>query len=414
MTIATVSASTMGTLIAGDAGGPAWSGVPNGAQVLGTAIGATVLSMVMARFGHRAGLLAGYVMAAVGALIAALGAAGRLLPVLVAGILLVGIGNGGSQLGRYAAGELYPPARRSFALGIVVWGGTAGALVGPGLLGGSSAVIGRAGLPSNTGPYLLALLVAIIAGALTAGLLYRARDRGAATSDAVPERIATMLRRRPVVVALTTMVAAQVAMVGVMTMTPLQMHMSGYGMGPLIAILTVHMVGMFALSPLTGRLADRIGGTPTALAGLALLLIAGVGTYLAPMVDSPLAFGALFLLGYGWNVAFVGGSSLLSSGLGEASRTRLQGVVDGMAWTGSAVASVAAGMLMDVASWAMLGIAACAVVLVPVVVIAVSAGAKRRGSATAKDATACQESVVSPHSSPVDDHHGDRPGEHEK
>src|SRR5262245_2596351 len=70
MTIATVAASTMGTLVAGESEGSAWSGVPNGAGVLGTAIGTTALAALMARYGRRAGLLAGYLTAVIGALVA--------------------------------------------------------------------------------------------------------------------------------------------------------------------------------------------------------------------------------------------------------------------------------------------------------------------------------------------------------
>jgi MFS family permease len=379
MTTATVAASTMGTLVAGDVAGPALSGVPNAAGVLGTAIGTTWLSVVVTRHGRRSGLLVGYVCAMLGAVTAAAGAGLADLLLLIPGMVLLGIGNGAAQLGRYVAGDLYPPDRRSAALGVIVWGGTAGALAGPALITVSDSAAGRAGLPPAVGPYLLALTAAALGVVITGSLVGpgRGTSRTSTSASTSAERITTLLRLPMVAVALSSMIAGQVAMVAVMTMTPLEMHISGHGLGSVSAILTAHMIGMFALSPLTGRITGRFGGVRTAFAGLITLAVSALAACTAPGgVDSPVSFVALFLLGYGWNLTFIGGSSLLSARLPEASRTRLQGAVDGLAWTASALASIGAGLLMAASTYTVLAAVVAVALIVPATLIVVAA---RRG-----------------------------------
>ena len=78
---------------------------------------------------------------------------------------------------------------------------------------------------------------------------------------------------------------------------------------------------------------------------------------------------ALFLLGYGWNLGFVAGSSLLTSGVAHAERTRTEGFADSMVWGSSAIASLSSGLILAVAGYATLGLIGAAMVVVPVVAV---------------------------------------------
>src|SRR5512132_3695770 len=127
-------ASAASTLLAAAAVGPAWSGVPNAAAVIGTSAGALALAARMARSGRRAGLVAGYATGALGALLAVVSTRTAGLALLLAGMLLLGVGNAAAGLARYAAADLYPPSRQGFAVGLVVWAGTVGGVLGPNLL----------------------------------------------------------------------------------------------------------------------------------------------------------------------------------------------------------------------------------------------------------------------------------------
>ncbi|HEX2130087.1 MAG TPA: MFS transporter, partial [Actinophytocola sp.] len=175
------------------------------------------------------------------------------------------------------------------------------------------------------------------------------------------------LRRIEVATPLVAMVGAQLAMVAVMTMTPLQLDHHGHGLDVVGWTLAAHMIGMFALAPLSGRIADRWGGRTTIHLGIGTLVLAAAAA--APAHGPGLSFG-LFLLGYGWNLVFVGGSSLLSRDLQPAERTQVQGVVDAVVWGSSALASLAAGALFGLGGYPLVTALGGLVALAPIVLLA--------------------------------------------
>ncbi len=100
---------------------------------------------------------------------------------------------------------------------------------------------------------------------------------------------------------------------------------------------------MYALSPVTGRLTDRFGSIPVIYLGMVVLGTSAALAALAPADGGVLLFFALFLLGYGWNLGYVAGSTLLASGLVAAERTRIEGATDTLIWGSAAVASLGSG-----------------------------------------------------------------------
>ncbi|MVU80486.1 MFS transporter [Nocardia sp. ET3-3] len=328
MSLAMVTASTMGTLVAADALGPGWSGLPSAAGVLGTALGASGLTAVMARRGRRAGLVSGYAVGAAGGLCAVLSAVTVWL--LIVGMVLLGVGNAAAQLSRYAAADLRP-GRPGALLAVVVWAGTVGAVGGPLLLAPLSAAAQAVDRPAQTAVFLLAAVSVAIA-ALTATTLRRD------TSAAIP---APPPQRPPMRLALTSMLAAQVVMTTIMTAAPLAIHEHGHGLHVVGVMISAHTFGMFALAPLSGLLCDRFGGRPLIVTGLALLAISSAMSMLADTLGGPLLALVLFLLGYGWNLAYIGGSNLLAANLPETERMHLQGAVESRVWGGSALATLA-------------------------------------------------------------------------
>ncbi|MPZ86208.1 MAG: MFS transporter [Actinophytocola sp.] len=372
MNTAMVGASTAATLIAADAAGPGWSGLPNAFGVIGTAAGTLGAGALMARRGSRPVLLAMYGLGIAGAVVAFGAAAGTVLAVLVAGMVLLGIGNGAAQMSRYVAAELYPVERKGFALSVIVWAGTVGAVAGPALIAPGAHAAGWLGLPELAGPVLVAAVATALAFVVTVGLPRvpppppRPRLSGA--------MVAAALRRPEVLTPLVAMVGAQVAMVAVMTMTPLQLETHGHGLDVVGWILSAHMIGMFALAPLSGRIADRWGGRATIYLGIGTLALAAVTAVSAPTAHTSGLPLALFLLGYGWNLVFVGGSSLLSRDLPAAERTQLQGVVDAVVWGSSAAASLLAGALFGLGGYALVAIFGGVLALAPTFLVARRAG----------------------------------------
>lgn len=366
---AMAGASAVATLIGAETVGDRWSGIPNAAAVLGTALGALTLGTIIGRRGHRFGLAAGYSVAAIGTMTALAGVLSDTFPLLLIGMIAMGTGNASAQLARYSAAELYPPSRKGFALSLIVWAGTIGAIAGPSLIAPTARLAQSLSMPEHAGPFLLATF-AVTAAALASAAVPATRQREQAPVIRPWHPAARRVLRLPTVrVAVVAMVVAQLDMVAVMTMTPVHLHHHGHGLGTVGVVLTAHMLGMFALSPLSGRLADRAGGTTTILWGIATLVLAAVVTVFAPDDRSAVIAVALFLLGYGWNLVFVGGSSMLSRDLPAATRTQLQGMVDALVWGSSAIASVAAGLVLHGGGYVMLAIVSGALVAVPLALI---------------------------------------------
>jgi MFS family permease len=372
---AMVTASTTATLVFADAIGGGWGGVPNAAGVAGTAIGVVVLTRLMSRRSRRAGLLLGAAVGTSGAALATAGAATGALWAVLAGMLLLGVGNAGAQLSRYAAADLYPVPRRGFALGAVVWAGTIGAVGGPLLLAPVTHAAHLLGLPPLAGAFGFALGCLLVAG-IAATLVVRRPLSATDDAEAAAWPARTLVGLPEVRLALVAMLTAQVVMVGIMTAAPLDLHEHGHGMGMVGLVLSAHTLGMFALAPLSGRLTDAYGGRRVIGAGLATLAgsaVLVVSTSTAGVPGLPLA---LFLLGYGWNLVMVGASGLLVGGLPAAVQPRAQGMVEAASWGCAALATVASTAALGAAGYAPLAAAAGALVLAPTALLAAQRTAK--------------------------------------
>ncbi len=178
-----------------------------------------------------------------------------------------------------------------------------------------------------------------------------------------------VLRIPGVQVALVAMIIGQVVMVLIMTATPIHIEDSGYGLGLVGTIISAHTLGMFALSPLTGRLTDRIGTRPVIALGAAMLLISAVMAAAAPR-DATVVLGwALFLLGLGWNFGFVGGSALLARQTPLEIRPLVTGRADSAVWLGSALASSSSGVLLAGPGYPALAVLGAALSLIPMMVL---------------------------------------------
>ena len=370
-----IAAVTVASIVAQHLGGTAlWSGVTGAAVVLGAATGAVLISSLMVRRGRRTGLAAGYVTGVGGAILATGAVLASSLPLLLVGTFFIGFGNSSNQLSRYAAADLYPDERRASAIGLVVWGATVGAVVGPNLVAPAGALATSLGLPELAGPYFVPMLFVGAAAFLSWTLLrpdpYElAHDPSRADGPAdasVGVSLASVLRRPHVPVAIVALVTGQVVMVLIMTMTPLHMTEHGHTLGAVGIVISGHTFGMFGLSPLSGRLTDRVGSVPVILAGLAIIAGSSVLAAAAPPEGGVWLFVALFLLGYGWNLGYVAGSALLTTGLSLGERTRLQGLTDALIWSSAAAASLGSGVIMAAASFAVLGLIGAAMVVVPV------------------------------------------------
>ncbi|MFL5776669.1 MAG: MFS transporter [Chloroflexota bacterium] len=369
-----IAAVTVAPIVASQlAGTSALSGVPGAAVVLGAAVGASALSALMARRGRRPGISLGYTIGVLGAFVAIAATVAGVVPVLMAGMFLIGFGNSSNQLSRYVAADMYPFHRRAATIGTVVWAATVGAVLGPNLVGPSGAVASALGLPPLTGAYLVPIAFVGAAAVLSFVLLrpdpFALADTVHDPMTAAATSIRDLVRRPTVAAALIGLVASQVVMVLIMTMTPVHMTAHGHHVETVGLVISGHTFGMYALSPLSGRLTDRFGSPTVIAAGLIVTASASVLAAVAPPDGGVLLFLALFLLGYGWNLGFVAGSTMLTRGVDVADRTRLQGAADSLIWSSSALASLSSGVVLAFASYAALGLLGAALVVIPLWII---------------------------------------------
>jgi MFS family permease len=353
---AVTTASPVATIAAADRLGTGWGGLPNMAAIAGTGLGAALVTVVMSRQGRRAGLVLGYLAATVGAALAAFAVARDDIAGLGLGMLFLGLGNAGAGLSRYVAAELYPPQRHGFAISMLTWAGTVGAVGGPLLLGPTAAAAAAVGCAALLGPFLFAALAAGLAAIAAAG-----------APDALPHK-RSQVKLRPLLAmpavrsAFAVMATAQLVMVAVMTAAPLDMHLHGHTLSAVGAVLAAHTLGMFALSPLTGRLVDHLGTRSVMLSGLLTLTIAAA--LVAAGTHTALRAAALFLLGYGWNLCFIAGSTRLARNLPQAQRAQVEGAVDSGVWTVAAAAGLASTTVLAIGGYlALVGLAVTATLL---------------------------------------------------
>ncbi len=279
-------ALTVSTLIATRiSGSEAVGGVALTCVVLGAAGFALLVARVATRSGRRPALSLGYGVGALGGAGAAAAVVLGSAPVLLVSLVLAGAATAAGLAARFAATDLAAPDRRARSLALVVWATTVGVVVGPNLAGPVQFVTGAAGLVPETGPYLLcAATFALAAAGTWLGLrpdplvLARGADAGAAGPAPTVrghEVRAALLASPYALLGLGGIVLGHLVMIGLMSMTPVHMDHGGATLAVVGVVISLHVAGMYALSPLFGWLADRAGRPATLVLAAALLLGAG-------------------------------------------------------------------------------------------------------------------------------------------
>jgi MFS family permease len=326
----------------------------------------------------------GISIAVVGGALAVVAVMAVSLPLLLVASALVGFGNAAMNLSRYAAADLFPVERRAGALGFVVWGSTIGAVVGPNLVAPAGAMAPTLGLLPLAGGFAMAFgfLLAALAVAML-GPRAPIQPHLDEPTRAVGERptsqrrlLAQLLRRPQGRTALVALVTSQLVMTLIMTMTPYQLHAEGHGLETVGLVISAHTFGMFAFSPVSGRLTDRFGANAMVLAGFSVLAAAGLLAAVIPEGGAALSI-PLFLLGVGWNLGFVAGSSLLASEAPLGDRARLQGASDALVWATAAAASFVSGYVVLTASYAFLAVIGAGLAVLLAAAVALDTGSSR-------------------------------------
>jgi MFS family permease len=335
------------------------AGLAGATAVLGAAAMAIPLSKLTQRGGRRLGLSVGYTVGLAGAAFAIFGGSQRILIAMLFGTFLVGAASASGYQARFAATDLADDSNRSRQLSYVVWGSTVGAVTGPNLMGPSGALAESLGLPKLVGPYILAL-VTLGMGALVIWLLLKPdpyltaanlRPKSEEKHELLSARkTLKLIRQNPsALFAIAAIAIGHIAMVSIMVMTPVHMAHVDVTLTVIGLVISIHIVGMYAFSPIVGILSDLMGRRWVIQIGVAILLTSCLISGLAdPHSSIQLGFG-LFLLGLGWSCTLIAGSALLSEAVETKLRPSSQGASDLlmnlMGAGGGAMAGVVIGTL---------------------------------------------------------------------
>lgn len=365
---------TVGALLAEQMlGAASLAGVPAALFTLGSALAAFLIGRITQGLGRRTGLAIGFGAGGLGALGVVLAAATSSVPMLLASLFVYGAGTATNLQARYAGTDLARPTQRGTAISIAMVSTTFGAVAGPNLVGPLGGLAVDLGLPALAGPFLLAGAAYLVAGTVLFVLLRPdpflvARRLEASTGKQVDE---SALPPRPgtgAMVGATVMVLTQIAMIAIMTMTPVHMRGHHHDLSAIGLVIGIHVGAMYLPSLITGRLVDRVGRIPMAVAAAATLLAAGLTAAFTPPDSMPWLVVALALLGLGWNFGLIAGTALVVDATVPANRARTQGTIDVLIALGGAGGGAMSGMVMAATSYATLALAGgtLSLLLIPV------------------------------------------------
>jgi MFS family permease len=375
--IAVAGSIPAGALIAaGVSGSEAIAGLAQTFGVVGAAVFALPLARIALSRGRRAALSLGYVLGCVGAITVVVGAVTRSIVIVLAGCAMVGVASASGYQARYAATDLATPDRRARSLSIVVWAATVGAIVGPNLLNASGLLGLRLGLPQLSGPYVVSAVC--LGGAAIVLTLFlrpdpyllsvRIREGGGEVRSRPRLRDGIdHIRRHPMaILGIASIAIGHVAMVMVMVMTPVHMAHVDVTLQVIGLVISVHVAGMYAFSPVVGWAVDRIGRIPMIGVGIVILLVSCLVSGIAP-ADNALVLGlGLLLLGLGWSCTLIAGSTLVTDSVSPEERPSVQGLSDLVMNAAGALGGALAGLIVYFGSYGLL----CAVAAVPVLGLA--------------------------------------------
>jgi MFS family permease len=370
-----IAAFTVNALVGVDLSGQkAMAGVPGAVYVVGQAFGAMVWGFSMERIGRRGGIALGQVFGVIGSAIAMSAVVGRSLPLFLMGLILVGMARSAVDLGRFAAAEVHLPAERGRAISHVVMGSTVGAVFGPLLVGPTGMLAQWAGFAELAGPYGVGFIGLILAAMLIfAGLRPDPRDVGRELArlypDSVPRqgtRSLTGIVRQPgVIVAMVSVVFAQMVMMVPMSITSVHMKALHHPLSAVSLVISVHALGMYAFSIISGRMTDQWGRGQVIILGTAVMIVSCLMA--APSTGLVALMVALFLLGLGWNFAYVAGSALLADQLSPGERAKTQGFNDLLLNLTSAASQVVSGVVYAVGGYGVMALVAASAASAPLI-----------------------------------------------
>jgi MFS family permease len=343
---------------------PGLATLPVSLFVIGIMTTSIPASLLMQRIGRRDGFLVGLLAGAIGAGSAVIALATGNFVLLCFGTMLMGVMNGTAQFYRFAAAEIAPPSFKARAISYVMAGGVVAGVLGPMLASGTVDLTPTSYLGNYATIVALYALVALI-------LQWVKLPEVQEVEGARPARPLKFIVRDPgFTFAAVAAMAAYGIMSLLMTATPLAMRGDGHAFSSSAFVIQGHVVAMFLPSFFTGRLIEKFGIRRIIGAGIASM---GLCVNIALLGQTvPHYWVALALLGLGWNLMFVAGTTALTKVHRTSERAKVQGLNDFLVFGSAAAGSFLAGYLIDSVGWRAVNFAVIPVLVVAVLVLLLS------------------------------------------
>ncbi len=363
----------VGALLVKDVSGSSgWAGMAVVMLTLGAAAFTIPMASIAAQWGRRPALTIGWFSGASGAAVTVLGAKADSLLIVLLGLVLFGASTAANLQSRFAAVDRAEPGQIGRALSLVVWSTTVGAVIGPNLTGPGAAAAQQIGIPDLAGPMLFSAIGFAVAGAMTFVLLRP--DPLVHVAGAAPAarglRAALPHVRGLTLTAILAIAASHAVMVAVMALTPVHMQDHGASLDIIGLTISLHIAGMFALSPVMGWLSDSWGAGRTILLGQSILLLATFVAGTSGSSEGQIMVG-LTLLGIGWSASVIAGAAMLSASLEQSVRPVVQGFADLTMNLAGAFGGLLAGLVVASSGFGTLN-AAAAALTIPVIALVLS------------------------------------------
>lgn len=336
---------------------PSAATLPVSMYNLGLALSTLPAAWLMQRLGRRVAYVLGALMGGLSGLVAAQGIAHADFALFCLGTALAGFYAACVQSYRFAAIDaVADPAQHASAISRVMVGGLVAAIIGPQVV-----IWTRDSLPATpfAGSFYSQAVLALLALPLLALLRLPPAAPKAASSGTRP--LAEIARTPQFITAAGTGVVSYGLMVFLMTAAPMAMVGCGHSVGEAALGIQWHVLAMFAPSFVTGRLMARFG--KHRITALGLVLIACAGLLALAGLDLMHFWGALVLLGVGWNFGFIGATALLAECHSPAERAKVQALNDFLVFGTMALASFGSGQLLHGVGWAGINIGMLPLVL---------------------------------------------------
>ena len=349
------------------------AGLAQTSSVLGAAALALPLARLTARGGRRLALSAGFVAGVVGSLFAIYGGSQKNIFFMLLGTFLVGAASAAGYQARFAAVDLATNETRAKQLSFVVWGSTVGAVTGPNLMEPAGNLAERIGLPRLTGPYVvsavtLSLAILVIQMFLRPDpFLTAVKQSGLVTKPkgATKAALHHIRSNDRALFAILSIAIGHVAMVSIMVMTPVHMAHVDVTLTIIGLVISVHVLGMYAFSPMVGALSDRLGRVRVIQIGVITLLLSSIISGIARADDAITLGIGLFLLGLGWSCTLIAGSAFLTESVSPEMKTSSQGASDLVMNLSGAGGGALAGVIIGTLSYGWL----CVFAAIPVSIL---------------------------------------------